>query len=91
MLRAKATCDRNGCDVAFIFLERRNVKWKIKDEEQDYTTMPAKNLVYVGELDTTGLDRLSIDSNAVIYDLSGRRVQNAEKGIYIVNGKRVVY
>jgi hypothetical protein len=26
-----------------------------------------------------------------IYDLSGRRVQNAEKGIYIVNGKKVVY
>ena len=25
------------------------------------------------------------------YDLSGRRVQNAQKGIYIVNGKKVVY
>lgn len=29
-------------------------------------------------------------SNAVIYDLSGRRVQKAQKGLYIVNGKKVV-
>ena len=28
--------------------------------------------------------------NAVIYDLSGRRVQSAQKGIYIVNGKKVI-
>lgn len=29
-------------------------------------------------------------ANAVIYDLSGRRVQKAQKGLYIVNGKKVV-
>ena len=28
--------------------------------------------------------------NNTIYDLSGRRVANAEKGVYIVNGKKVV-
>lgn len=28
--------------------------------------------------------------NAAIYDLSGRRVQKAQKGIYIVNGKKVI-
>ena len=28
--------------------------------------------------------------NAVVYDLSGRRVQKAQKGLYIVNGKKVV-
>lgn len=28
--------------------------------------------------------------NAVVYDLSGRRVQSAQKGIYIVNGKKVI-
>ncbi len=31
-----------------------------------------------------------IPANAVIYDLSGRRVQNAQKGIYIINGKKVI-
>ena len=30
------------------------------------------------------------DTNAVIYDLSGRRVEKAQKGIYIVNGKKVM-
>ncbi len=30
------------------------------------------------------------DANAVIYDLSGRRVQNALKGVYIVNGKKII-
>ncbi len=28
--------------------------------------------------------------NTVVYDLAGRRVQNAQKGIFIVNGKKVV-
>jgi hypothetical protein len=28
--------------------------------------------------------------NSVIYDLSGRRVQKAQKGLYIVNGKKMV-
>ena len=32
----------------------------------------------------------SVDNNAVVYDLSGRRVQGAQKGIFIVNGKKVV-
>lgn len=26
-----------------------------------------------------------------VYDLSGRRMQNAKKGIYIQNGKKVIY
>ena len=28
--------------------------------------------------------------NAVVYDLSGRRVQKAQKGVFIVNGKVVI-
>lgn len=40
---------------------------------------------------TTGIDnaQLTID-NVVIYDLLGRRVEKMEKGIYIVNGKKVI-
>ena len=30
------------------------------------------------------------DSNAEVYDLAGRRVQRAGKGLYIVNGKKVI-
>lgn len=29
-------------------------------------------------------------ANAVVYDLAGRRVQNAQKGVFIVNGKVVI-
>ena len=63
--------------------------WKIKDEEQDYTTMPAKDIAYTGSISSTGIDHSAIDSQSVIYDLSGRRVLKAVKGFYIINGKKV--
>ena len=41
--------------------------------------------------DATGIDQLiNANGELVIYDLSGRRVEKMEKGIYIVNGKKVV-
>jgi hypothetical protein len=43
---------------------------------------------------TTGIDNpeLSVgNAGTNIYDLSGRRVQKATKGVYIVNGKKVVF
>ena len=51
--------------------------------------MPAFDIAFNGN-DVTGLDRLSIDSNAVIYDIHGRRVLEMTKGLYIVNGKKVL-
>lgn len=44
----------------------------------------------VKEYDPTGIVAPSIQSSDIIYDLLGRRVQQMEKGIYIVNGKKVV-
>ena len=38
----------------------------------------------------TKINSIDADANAVIYDLSGRRVEKAVKGIYIINGKKVV-
>ena len=40
--------------------------------------------------DTTGIDQLISNGEVVIYDLAGRRVEKMEKGIYIVNGKKVI-
>ena len=37
----------------------------------------------------TGIDNIETETETVIYDLSGRRVEKMEKGIYIVNGKKV--
>ena len=42
---------------------------------------------------TTSIDnaQLTMDNeNVVIYDLAGRRVEQMEKGIYIVNGKKII-
>ena len=36
-----------------------------------------------------GIANLEVEADAVIYDLTGRRVEKMEKGIYIVNGKKV--
>lgn len=52
---------------------------------------PANDVVIYGEL--AGIDNVSIDTNEgeqVIYDLSGRRVQKAQSGLYIINGKKVL-
>ena len=39
----------------------------------------------------TGIENIDANAeNSVIYDLNGRRVQNAQKGIYIKNGKKVI-
>lgn len=40
----------------------------------------------------TGIDQVTTDADATksVYDLSGRRVNKAIKGIYIVNGKKVL-
>ena len=42
----------------------------------------------------TGINAVEIEeaapANAAIYDLGGRRVQNAKSGLYIINGKKVI-
>ena len=42
----------------------------------------------------TGISAVEIEeaapADAAIYDLSGRRVQNAKSGLYIINGKKVI-
>ncbi len=51
-------------------------------------------LRFVNGDDTTDIVELPTTPNAgtpIIYDLSGRRVEKATKGVYIVNGKKVVF
>lgn len=50
---------------------------------------------FIGFGGTTGIDATLNDNGQmindnVIYDLSGRRVENPTKGLYIINGKKVV-
>ena len=59
-------------------------------------TMPADDVtVTVTFKVATGIQNVSVENNslenATFYDLNGRRVENpTKKGIYIVNGKKVV-
>ena len=39
---------------------------------------------------TTGIENVEVENAAVIYDLTGRQVNAVERGIYIVNGKKVL-
>ena len=42
--------------------------------------------------DTTGINKLTQQSGKqAMYDLQGRRVEKPSKGIYVVNGKKIVY
>ncbi len=38
----------------------------------------------------TGINAATLNANGNAYDLQGRRVQNAQKGVFIINGKKVV-
>lgn len=55
-------------------------------------TTPVRGFLFEEDGTTTSIDTLETATpNAqTIYDLSGRRVSKAQKGLYIVNGKKVI-
>ena len=64
-----------------------NNSWSI-GESGKYTVKvnPADMTVSVDKGNTTGIDFIGVDEengSAVFYDLTGRKVQNPENGIYI--------
>ena len=58
-----------------------------------YETMPAHDVTYTANIESDVLQLTIDNSQLTIYDLSGRKVANAENlrgGIYIVNGKKSI-
>ena len=54
-------------------------------------TAKAEYSVPVEGFTVTGITQTVVpQQNAAIYDLQGRRVLKAQKGLYIINGKKVV-
>ena len=55
-------------------------------------TTSVRGFLFEEDGTTTGIDTLETETPGmqVIYDLSGRRVNKAQKGLYIVNGKKVI-
>ena len=47
-------------------------------------------LKYTVKNDGTGIDGITIDADNAAYDLMGRKVEKATRGIYIVNGKKTI-
>jgi len=57
------------------------------DKETDFGVK--MNILVDGE--TTSVDGLTPETeDGTIYDLSGRKVEKAVKGVYIINGKKVL-
>ena len=91
MYRAKLTDGtfKNNANRAYMLLSELNVG----DGNLD-TSVPGSQLSNGYRFDfsgTTAIESVETESTApaVYYDLSGRRVENPAKGIYIVNGKKV--
>ena len=64
--------------------------------EDLFFVTPGASKVKFGNMDidvvATGISGIDADEKAnTIFDLSGRRVQKAQKGVYIVNGKKVIF
>lgn len=58
-----------------------------------FTTMPAHDVVYTALIKSTptSIDGiLAADGKVKVYDLQGRRVERPTKGIYVINGKKVM-
>ena len=55
-------------------------------------TNPVRGFLFEEDGTTTGINALETETpgTQAIYDLSGRRVGKAQKGLYIVNGKKVI-
>ena len=79
---------KNNANKAYLVLGEKNLG--IYDEEVD-TEDPGMQLSnsYYFDFGTTGIDAVVTECEEnVYYDLSGRRVENPTRGIYIVNGKK---
>lgn len=62
-------------------------------EGDEYTTMPAKDVVYTAKVNVTdGIEGIMAEQDSKVYDLKGNRVSvaDARRGIYIINGKKVL-
>lgn len=63
------------------------------DPSQITSSAGVKGMVSLQIDDATGISSLATDAQELqtgIYDLSGRRVTNPSRGLYIINGKKVV-
>ncbi len=68
---------------------KKRLAYDIEDISESEDGIISFNAVAFGENSVIGVEEINAQDN-VYYDLSGRRVKNPGKGIYIFNGKKVV-
>ena len=56
----------------------------------EYGVAPVKAFLFGNNATGIADIKNATDTNATIYDLSGHRVEKVQRGIYIVNGKKVL-
>jgi len=85
--------DKQGQNVGFYYQEEGGTKVS-NGAHKAYLAVPeevageAKFFTFGGE---TGINAVEAGkTNGVVYNLQGQRVENAQKGIFIMNGKKVV-
>ena len=94
MYRPILTDNRFKNNANKAYLEVNPNRFGLQEGESD-TTAPGGQLSNRLRFDfggTTSIQnsQFTIDNSQFIYDLMGRRVENPTKGIYIVNGKKVI-
>ena len=86
------TLDRNNSSATFEVndINKSTTSFTIKNGDE-YNQLQISNFVVQIVSTTTGIENIAIENeeSTMVYDLSGRRVQNPSRGIYIVNGKKV--
>ena len=88
LYKATLNKDAEGADGSTHFLNNAN-----KAYLPAATGAGARFLVFnFGDDNATAIEGIEAENtaDAVVYDLAGRRVQKAQKGLYIVNGKKVI-
>lgn len=84
----------NGTQIGFAWGAENGAAFSLAANKA-YLAVPAgagvKSLMWFGETETA-IQSIEAENNSkVIYDLQGRRVNKAQKGLYIVNGKKVLF
>ena len=88
LYKATLNKDAEGADGSTHFLNNAN-----KAYLPATTAAESRFLVFnFGDDNATAIEGIEAENtaDAVVYDLAGRRVQKAQKGLYIVNGKKVI-
>ena len=96
-LRVRCTRGEMNLDKALITIDGKEVMTTV--DANGIVTIPCEkgqtisiDFTQEGQGSTTGIEKSEIrnQKSEMLYDLQGRRVSNPTKGIYIVNGRKIV-